>query len=282
MMNNHYRVWLGGSDLLDKSAVIWAITLRPITDDSFQIIDIQERPMDDVIDIGYYKKLLHDEIGQSDDSIYNLSAKGFYILEYIGDTAPDNRGGQWKKGIRSLGMAFPYIWCGAPWLALDTMDGDTLSLSESHLAQKILPDNMRMNLLAELDYGNWHKHRDLPFLTRDFLGLPEQDPKHLYGSGQEFYIHPAGMAHEDRANVVRYLNVGQPIIFEPEPNNIYDPNAVHIYTDYGSDLAYVPRQIASAMAFHMRRGISYAGVIAAVFPEEQRADDRIAVKITPA
>ncbi|MDK2991503.1 MAG: hypothetical protein PWP48_736 [Clostridiales bacterium] len=280
-MNNDYKLWLGGSDLLSDSATVWTVVLRPVSDEGFQIVDLEERQKDGIIDMAYYKKLLSDEVGQADESIYNPSAKGFYTLEYIGQAISSDKHALWKQRVHGIGTAFPYIWCGAIWMALDIIDGDSLSLSESHLLQRVLTDDMRLNLLAEADYGNWHKHRDLSFLTADFLGLPEQDPKRIYGtSGCEFYIHPAGMSHDGRFSAMKYLDVGQPVVFEAEPNNTHDPNAVHIYTDYGSDIAYVPRQIASAIAFHMRRGASYTGIIAAILPGEQKPDDAIAIKMT--
>lgn len=265
--------------MLDKTSVIYTIALRPINEDAFKIIGIDHTQRDELIDISYYKKILNEDIGKIEEAIYDPSTRGFYILEYAGDGCSDENS-MWKNRMHSIGTAFPYIWCGAPWLALDVMDGENLSLSESQLLCRILPESMRYNLLAEAEYGNCHRHRHLAFLTSNFLNLLPDDPKKIYNTpNSQFYIHPAGMNHDGRYKSIKYMNVGQTVTLEPEATNSYDPNAVHIYTDYGADIAYVPRQIASTVAFSMRRGAKYAGAIAAIISEEQNADDAISIRI---
>lgn len=54
----------------------------------------------------------------------------------------------------------------------------------------------------------------------------------------------------------------------------HDPNAVRLWTDDDMDIGYLPRAIASSMAFHLRRGRRYVGKVAAVLGEDHQVDHR--------
>ncbi len=57
-----------------------------------------------------------------------------------------------------------------------------------------------------------------------------------------FYLKAAGVTHEGRQEVVKRLQVGEPLLFIPDPNNPYDDHAVKIQTVSGADIGFIPKE----------------------------------------
>lgn len=165
------------------------------------------------------------------------------------------------EGLTDLLAGVCYARAGMLVKALALWKSAEVSLSAGAILQAILDDNLRKNLLAEALFGNGVAFEEVDVLnTRHFWGLDGEDPRQIYGKGK-FYIHPAGLGHQKRVNGLEYLRVGQKVFLEAEPSNIHDPQAVHLWTEVGGDLAYLPAAIAATVSFHMRRGAKYSGWI---------------------
>lgn len=133
----------------------------------------------------------------------------------------------------------------------------------------LLPEEIRKNLMAEALYGTHRFSRTKPdesykyFSSHLFWGLPEVDVLEVYHT-QRFHIQPAGMGFDNRQYLAEVLQPGTKVLFEAQPNNPHDHDAVRIWTENGSDLGYVPRGIAPKLAFLLRHGVKFDAVVAAV------------------
>ena len=80
-----------------------------------------------------------------------------------------------------------------------------------------------------------------------------------------FYLKAAGVTHEGRQAVVKRLQVGERLIFIPDPSNPYDDHAVRIQTASGEDVGFIPKdknqRIFETIMNHTRE---YYVVVAAV------------------
>lgn len=74
------------------------------------------------------------------------------------------------------------------------------------------------------------------------------------------------------------LKIGDELVFEKEPNNEHDPNAIRILTKNETHLGYVPRYYNIAILNRLNEGMSYSCKIIEVNPE-QDCSECIKVKL---
>lgn len=99
----------------------------------------------------------------------------------------------------------------------------------------------------------------------------------------EFVV--AGTAFEERPLLVEMLHLGDELFLERDPHNPSDVNAIRLRTSTGDILGYVPRYIATDLAFLLDRTAEAAGVVdmrARIFEllhEPVTGDSRVSVTV---
>lgn len=270
-----FNIWLGVSNIAEKKGELFRIEMELAAKDSFSVQDLSMEVFKEVFTFKHYNDVLKTNIVSPVKHAYFPAISGFVVVD-----APAHLHKELKdeEKLIKLAESVCFFKNGAigPGLAmLRLMDA---YLSESLFLERMLPSILRTNIAAEYFYGNSIKEADEGF-NIGFFKIPELDPKLIYSEpGISFYIHPTGLCHERRYNSIDFLKSGEKVVFEREQNNIHDPNAVHIYTEKGIDLGYIPRCIASIINFNMRRGAHYEALISLVLPETFHPDQRIVLK----
>ena len=62
------------------------------------------------------------------------------------------------------------------------------------------------------------------------------------------------------------------LFLEPEPENLYDRNAVRVVRETGEQLGYLPATLAASVAVDLRDGWTYVGYVAFVLPPDDMYD----------
>lgn len=114
-------------------------------------------------------------------------------------------------------------------------------------------------------------------LEEDFhsFGLPEYTSlfsESIFDSfSPEFQVEVAGTGKDGRAVAHENLSVGESVVLRREPDNIYDTNAIAVYSLMGEMLGYIPSSRAAAMASHMDdKSVSFSAEVAQTVPLSQR------------
>ncbi|MDI3482113.1 MAG: hypothetical protein PWQ97_1768 [Tepidanaerobacteraceae bacterium] len=270
-----FNILLGVSDIAENRGELLKIKLGLAAKDSFSVQGLNVEAFEGAFTFKNYNNVLKTNVENPVKHAFFPAVSGFAVVD-----APAYLHNELKNDdvLIKLSESVCYFRNGAlgPGLAiLRSMDA---GLPESLFLERVLPSVLRTNMAAEYFYGNSVKDGDEGF-SFGFFKIPEIDPKLIYSeAGLPFYIHPTGLCHERRYNSIDFLRCGEKVVFEREENNIYDPNAVHIYTEKGIDLGYVPRCIASILNFNIRRGASYEALIALVLPETFHPDHRVVLK----
>ncbi|AYO31137.1 hypothetical protein D2962_11475 [Biomaibacter acetigenes] len=270
-----FTMWLGVSNIMEKRGELFRVDMGLTAGSSFSVLNLNMEIFDGVFTFKHYNDVLKERIVSPVKQAYFPDTFGFAIVD-----APACLHNELKDEVKliKLAEAVCYFKNGAlgPGLAiLQMLEAD---LSESLFLEKMLPSILRTNIAAEYFYGNSIKEAD-EGLGIGFFRIPVMDPKLIYSESEiVFYIHPAGLCHDRRYNSIEFLTPGDKVIFEREENNVHDPNAVHIYTEKGIDLGYIPRCIASIINFNMRRRSRYEALISLVLPDTFYHDQRIAIQ----
>lgn len=82
----------------------------------------------------------------------------------------------------------------------------------------------------------------------------------LYIAGMPYY---EGMKPE----VLAKLRVGDELVLRREPHNLYDPDAIEVYTQDGEKLGSLPRDGNSIIASIMDAGVEIAAVLCFLDPK---------------
>ncbi|MCR4429903.1 MAG: HIRAN domain-containing protein [Tepidanaerobacteraceae bacterium] len=270
-----FNIWLGVSDIAEKKGELFRIKMGLSAKDSFSVKDLSMDVFNEIFTFKHFNDVLKMNIESPVKYAYFADISGFAVVD-----APAHLHNELKNEevLIKLAESVCFFKNGALGPGLAMLRLIDANLSESMFLEKMLPSILRTNIAAEYFYGNSIKVTDDGF-NFGFFKIPEIDPKLIYTEpGISFYIHPTGLCHERRYNSIDFLKHGEKVVFEREQNNIHDPNAVHIYTEKGIDLGYIPRCIASIMNFNMRRGARYETLISLVLPETFHPDQRIVIK----
>ncbi|HHW03097.1 MAG TPA: hypothetical protein GXX35_09845 [Thermoanaerobacterales bacterium] len=270
-----FTMWLGVSSIAEKHGELFRIELSPAGETSFSVLNLNMESIDDVFTFKHYNDVLTGRIASPVKQAFFPEVAGFVIVD-----APACMHSELKDEIKliKLAEAVCYFKNGALGPGLAILQLLKSGMSESLFLEKLLPSILRTNIAAEYFYGNSIKETEED-LDIGFFRIPAVDPKLIYSEPEiSFYIHPTGLCHDRRYNSIDFLTLGNKVIFEREENNIHDPNAVHIYTEKGIDLGYIPRCIASIVNFNMRRGSRYEAMISLVLPDSFYHDQRIAIR----
>lgn len=90
-----------------------------------------------------------------------------------------------------------------------------------------------------------------------------------------FYTKIAGVTHQNQDGVDRqqliekYREKGNPVLFIPEPDNEFDPNALKVCVA-GEQLGYINSDLAKKMTAMMHKGQNYYGFISDITGGEKR------------
>ncbi|GAB6273800.1 MAG: hypothetical protein STSR0004_06630 [Peptococcaceae bacterium] len=263
----------GGSDLLSGRGVIYYCQVEVMSPDTYKVQKLQKTEYERPLGLRDYYRYARRIVSKEGTNIWMPDVRGLVVIEPAGTVA----GQDLLERLTGLGRAFAHFTAGTPGTGLLALDSIKPGHSESLLLETLLPEWLRKNILADLVFGN-HYLSTHGACSHVFWGLPEKNPKEIY-AGPRFYVHPAGLKYDKRWCSIPYLKVGQTVVLEAEPNNIHDPNAVHLWTDEGADIGYLPRAIASSVAFHLRRGGRYMGKVAAVLGEDHQVDHRVALLV---
>ncbi len=68
------------------------------------------------------------------------------------------------------------------------------------------------------------------------------------------------------------VNIGDHLVFEREPDNEYDPNAIRISSTSGEFLGYVPRYYSEAVSTRLLAGVSYTCAVIEVNKKKRCAE----------
>ncbi|MDK2836563.1 MAG: hypothetical protein PWP21_1340 [Thermosediminibacterales bacterium] len=266
---------LGATDFLKNEGTILELEIQIINENSYKILEKKVQTIKGELSQGSYKNLTNKKIGELFEGGFLNDVKGFYIFSWE-DIKPAN---SQLEHFERLGRAIVYFCSGALGLGLSYLDDMDLTQSDSMFFEETLSEDLRVNIYAEYLYGN-NNFKNNDFLNTFILNIPGENPKKLFSGDKPFYILPAGLKHEKRIFSIPFLKVGENIIFQHETNNIHDPNAVRLWTPEGIDLGYVPRSIASSLAFHIRNGDWFNGRVALVIQDEGIfPDKRVAVRV---
>ena len=73
----------------------------------------------------------------------------------------------------------------------------------------------------------------------------------------EIQTYIAGVIFEDRQSYIKVLKVGYKLWLIREPSNQFDQNAIRILDSKKNHLGYIPKKIASTLAYEMDRGVPH-------------------------
>lgn len=258
------KVLLGISDILNKTSEIFKITIEMVSETEWVVTEYESKINPNVLDV---KSIIDTEIvlASGENGIRYMPEVNAVIAvqSTVSSSQYDVLYNQYTKQSLLDHMAgICYARSGMLTKALALWENTACNLSNGQLIQRILPERLRMNLLAETLYGNGGSESSI-LINRHFWGLSASDPRIIYNEGG-FYIHAAGLKFQSREAALDNMNIGQQVVFELEPQNIHDPQAVHLWTEFGGDLGYVPSKIAATIAFNMRRGTAYQGKVACI------------------
>ena len=81
-----------------------------------------------------------------------------------------------------------------------------------------------------------------------------------------FYTKVAGVTFEGRQRYIRNMlrNNSTKITLRRDRNNPYDSNAVAVINEYGEQIGFLSRQVASSVAPRMDMGIRYQAMVSAI------------------
>ncbi|RJQ32066.1 MAG: hypothetical protein C4589_01015 [Peptococcaceae bacterium] len=268
-----YTCVFGGSELLSRRGTVCFCRVEIMSPDAYKVQKMVKTEYDRLLGLRDYHRYARRAVSKGAISLWMPEVRGLVVVEPL--ETPDGK--NLPERLAGVGQAFAYFSAGVLGPGLFNLCSNESGQSESLLLEVLVPEQLRKNILADLIFGNHYLNMQSA-CSHVFWGLPEQNPKEIY-AGSRFYVHPAGLKHDKRWRSIPYLKVGQTIVLEAETNNIHDPNAVHLWTTEGVDIGYLPRAIASSVAFHLRRGSRYTGKVAAVLGEEHQVDHRVALLV---
>lgn len=148
-----------------------------------------------------------------------------------------------------------------------------------------LPNKTRPDYLEILNFYNLEKDSD-DFeilaatrgrtLTDNYEFVPAFDSKKI-----EFDV--AGTSHsKDIKECKKYLKINKKLYLEPEPNNIYDKNAIKIiFKENGKNfhLGYVPRYYCKELLEKLNKNIEYSAMIQSLNLESELTDENITANV---
>ena len=102
---------------------------------------------------------------------------------------------------------------------------------------------------------------DLFGRSDEFLGTSEVAD---ISQAASFHTKVVGVTFDGRQDVLASLHAGAELTLEREPANAHDPNAIAVRTSDGTQVGYLKRIIAAALAPEMDRGAAYAAVVSDV------------------
>lgn len=148
-----------------------------------------------------------------------------------------------------------------------------------------LPNEARPDYLEILNRYNLDKDSDEFKVLKATRGRTFTDNYEFVAafdtSRLEFDV--AGTRHcSDVENCKKYLKVNGKLYLEPEPDNVYDPDAIKvIYKENGNSyhLGYVPRYYCKDLLNQLNKGTQYSAMIQSLNFESQLADENISAKV---
>ena len=102
---------------------------------------------------------------------------------------------------------------------------------------------------------------DLFGRSDEFLGMSEVAD---ISQASSFHTKVVGVTFEGRQDALAGLKAGDELVLEREPSNEHDPNAVAVRTADGTQVGYLKRIIAAALAPELDRGAAYSAVVSDV------------------
>lgn len=73
-----------------------------------------------------------------------------------------------------------------------------------------------------------------------------------------------GMFYDDRYRNVYKLEKGENLVLKREPKNIYDPNAIAVFSKEGNKIGYVERRYANYISTYLQRNYEYECIIKSI------------------
>ena len=267
------RVILGCTIPVNNQNVYYDIKMKGLTKEYLGEMEIEKREYEQPFYVDQYNRIIESLKGFREME-YLMEINSFYIVEYFDEDMTQDI--LWFADILK---AFLFFKNGIVAAGLNFLIKSSFAKGIEFM-KNICDFKLLDNIFAEFLFGNSIKNKE-PKIAEFISMLSEKNPKEIYiPNNGEFFIHPAGLYYENRVFNLDYLKIGSGVIAEWENNNTNDPNAVRLWTEKGIDLGYVPRCIASTLAFHIKRGAKYSGVVAAILPKVYNDDMRLTIKLS--
>jgi len=76
----------------------------------------------------------------------------------------------------------------------------------------------------------------------------------------KFHTKIVGISFEGRQGYISSLQIGDTLEIKPEPNNVYDPNAIAIFVG-DKQLGYLKKELAESLKKELEAGYNYTCVV---------------------
>ena len=145
-----------------------------------------------------------------------------------------------------------------------------------------LPDRKRRDISKILQKYGLDEYDEFELLRKSGARLPIDtyeliDPIFPGDSPVEREFYVMGIRHHAPCDgkdceLFPPVNVGDTLLFHPEPENEHDSNAICVQTNQGEHLGYVPRYYSKAILERLNNGVSYTCTVIEINKEENCAE----------
>jgi hypothetical protein len=149
------------------------------------------------------------------------------------------------------------------------------------LLRAMLSEDILLNAFAE-DYHNafpWEHQHSLDLMWGAILGLKVGEVYDYFTRAASFATRVVGLSHGARWERAKKLKEGDPLLLLPEPNNPFDPNAIHVFGPGGQSIGYLRSTLAATLAPRLAAGAHASARITHILGEAYPPDQRVNIRI---